>query len=286
MAQPAKKMKLDNSFMQKSNDLYLHEISADVNFFIISNDKKEYIVAHKSILAGKSSVFRDMFFESFTYGDGSAVPLKGVSKGAFEEFLQFFYKAKVELTAENISEVMGLIKEYNVPECFATCDAFLEGQEDILFSIRIAIAHERCALVKDCINKMSVDECSVFVTNGFPACEKNVLKAILEDGGLKCSAKDIFEGCLNWSKQKCEDAGLDESNMENRKQQLGDDCFQLIPFAKMSCVEIKDFAKTYDTLFDRKDFVGLIDIVATRNTNENGPSTSKRGRPILRKSYD
>lgn len=69
--------------------LYLDEETADVKFIFENGDNIESVVAHRSLLAAGSCVFRRMF-----YGDlkeGTEVPIVDVSIDGFIAFLQYFY---------------------------------------------------------------------------------------------------------------------------------------------------------------------------------------------------
>lgn len=278
MSQLAKKQKLNNSFLEKTKDLYLDEGSADVTCVIFSHDNQKHIVyAHKRILEEKSAKFREELNDQNVFrfennaGGYEEIPMTvtvlGVSKIAFEEFLQFFYLERVELSKANISEVMGLITKYEVPECFAICDTFLRRQKDISFGIRVAIEHDRYESAKGLIRKMNANQCNTFAINGFSKCGKNFLKSILEGRILKCSAMDIFQGCLLWAEQMCEKADL-AASMENRRQQL-DDCYQFIPFEKMAKNQINHCVRTYDTFFGREDFPELIEKMTSHNERKS-----------------
>ena len=73
-------------------------IPGDVTFKVL--DEENQVVAtyeaHKVILAVHSNYLKDIFFGSGVFNRGSnvmpTVVIKGTSKGAFKEFLGFFYR--------------------------------------------------------------------------------------------------------------------------------------------------------------------------------------------------
>lgn len=94
--------------------LYLDESTADV--FFMGDNENELIPAHKNILAKASKVFHKLFYVDLTDFGKVVVELPNLSPKAIEEFLQFFYLNEVKLRIENVSDVVELIKKYELPD--------------------------------------------------------------------------------------------------------------------------------------------------------------------------
>lgn len=105
---------------------YLDSDSADVKFTFGLNDNGSaiQIEAHKILLAAGSDVFRAIFYGKLK--EAGEIHTTDVSDAAFKEFLQYFYKNKLKLSAENIVEVMYLGQKYNVPKCVEDCADILK----------------------------------------------------------------------------------------------------------------------------------------------------------------
>lgn len=105
---------------------------ADVKFRFNCGDE---LSAHKSVLAASSPVFNRMFNgELKEKGD---VDIKDASASGFKEFLNFFYGVPMQLTIENVAEVLKLADKYDVEDCFPICIDFLKRNldTDIVFGL-------------------------------------------------------------------------------------------------------------------------------------------------------
>lgn len=105
--------------------LYKNDVYSDVEFVLRDRDgNRVKIPAHRLVLMVRSSVFERMF-----YGDlkeDRTVTIVDVSAEAFAEFLQLFYLTKVELTTDNIGEVLKLIDKYDASGLWPVCEAFMD----------------------------------------------------------------------------------------------------------------------------------------------------------------
>ena len=71
--------------------------------------------AHKVILAMHSKYFKDIFFRSgvFLKSGSNVMPtviIKGTTKGAFKEFLGFFYEEKIDFGEKSLTELYEILK--------------------------------------------------------------------------------------------------------------------------------------------------------------------------------
>lgn len=133
--------------IETTKKLYLSNKMADIFFVFAANDVEIQIPAHKLILAGGSDVFEAMFYgELQETGD---IKIIDASIDSFKEFLQFFYLHQLNLTFENIGEVMHLAHKYLVLGCYSVCDEFLKHLpvEDVCFTYELALLYQRNELV-------------------------------------------------------------------------------------------------------------------------------------------
>lgn len=243
---------------QTSKKLFMDEKTADVYFVFNSNtDKRIRVAAHKNILAKGSSVFESMFYGGIT--EEGDVEIVDASVDGFKEFLQFFYVNKVELTMENIAEVLNLANKYNVNECLNVCDKMLEENatlQNLCNGLQLATTFERNELKKSFLQKVSQQPKDVLASMGFYNCSHDVLKLLLTSVDWKCDTKEVFDACMVWAKQTCEKDKMDAS-MENRRKQLGE-CLHLIQFDLMSQQQIAQCILNYRGLFDKEELEDII----------------------------
>lgn len=143
-APQSKKCQLFSSIGKKLQKLYLKEKLADLHFVFNSMGQCIRVPAHKLLLMVGSDVFYTMFNEWWSEND--EVEIVDVSVEAFKEFLQFFYLIEVNLTKENVAEVMYLGKKYNVVECLEMCTKFLKytlDETNVCWGYDLAITYDR-----------------------------------------------------------------------------------------------------------------------------------------------
>lgn len=230
--------KLPNNFLGTSiPKLYLDSDSADVHFKF-PNDGKTMVPAHKAILGIDNSVFNAMFFGPMK--EKNVVEIVDATVSAFKEFLQFFYLASVTLTMENIEEVVRLADKYDMPKCLDSCAIFLRDQltnDNMIDGYQLAILMNNQPLIEFCEGKIEMFTKNNLKSGTFLRCDKAVLERILKFDRLNCKEYDLFIACIEWAKSSCRVNGLDENELANLKDQLGD-CFYLIRFETMEMKEI------------------------------------------------
>lgn len=246
--------------------LYLDTRTCDVYFlFNCDTDEFEKIPAHKSILSSISPVFDAMFYGPHKQiGD---IKIGDSSPNAFKEFLQFFYRSTVKLTAENVPEIMYLGKEYMLNDCLNACTDFCEATltlDNICWGYELAILFEQVALKQFCERKISENTKEIFTSNSFLSCEPNILRHILQLNSLKCDESVVFDGCMAWAKAVCIQKGVDEMNMQNLRTQLGD-LFDEIRFGRMKLRHFYRRHMSHDGLFTPEEFQNIISKIAFKD---------------------
>lgn len=245
---------------QSSAAFYLEHASADVFFvFSLENGEQRRVPAHKIVLATRSPVFRRMFYGALP--EGTYIKIVNTTEAEFIEFLQFFYLENVTLTLENVAQVTNLVNQYEITKCFDICEQFIIKHltlENACTGLDIAVLFDRNKLKELCAKTIRSNALILLASQDFVQLSKNVLKVVLESiVPNKDLATATFFMCVEWAKQKCEDADMDPSNLKNCKQQLRD-IFHLIPFEKMTQKDVKHCVKWYEELFDYADFMKLI----------------------------
>lgn len=246
--------------------LYLDVRTCDVYFLFKSKDEEyEKVPAHKSILSSVSPVFDAMFYGSHKQiGDIKIVDSNPI---AFKEFLQFFYRSTVSLSAEHVPEVMYLGKEYMLNDCLNACTDFCEATstfDNICWSYELAILFEQDGLKRFCERKINENTKEIFQSSTFLNCESNLLRHILQLNSLKCDESVVFDGCMAWAKAVCIHKGIDEMNMQNLRSQLGD-LFDEIRFGRMKVEHFYPRYLSYGGLFLEGEFQEIISKIAAKD---------------------
>ncbi|XP_055308076.1 BTB/POZ domain-containing protein 3-like, partial [Sitodiplosis mosellana] len=265
----SRNVQMSNYALKVAEKQYLDAATADVYFQC--GPERERIAAHKSVLS--RAKLREEYHKSkeeeaeVEKGERNAeelekfnetdIKLPSTSPEAMKDFLQFCYKGKVNLKMENITEVMGLLDEYQMFECLEVCGKYMEQHltiEDICWAYNWSIHYNIDSLKQFCERKISACPETVFKTKGFLTCEYNILERIVKLESLTCFEISILEACLDWSRNACERNGSDAAQTKNIRSYLKNSLYEI----RYGSIDGKDFIKfinKYPRLFtDPEDY--------------------------------
>lgn len=203
------------------------------------------IKAHRKLLAALSPVFAGMFNSDWA-GKLEAIPITDVAYEDFHAFLNYFYKAEVQLNTQNVGAIFRLAYKYHIEDLMGSCSTFMSNQlcvDNVIEFYGVAIQFDLRNLKDKCIEFITNHTAYVLTSNAFIQCNIVVLKDILESVELYLNAETIFDVCVEWAKYKCQQKNINPSP-ENLRIELGD-CFGLINFHAMG---VTGFAKRYKSL--------------------------------------
>lgn len=240
---------------------YLNASLSDVNFIISSANETQKLPAHKLLLAAKSDVFEAMFFgELKEQGD---VKIVDATIDAFEQFLQFFYCAEVNLTMVNVFNVMYLGKKYNITACLDACQQFLKDNlsfDNVCFVYDYAILYDQTQLKQRCEWMIKCNLISMFGSTDFLQCSRYVLNHILEFDDLCCEEPDLFEACMSWVKAASK---LETLTHQVVQKYLGDS-FHKIRFKSMTIEEFAKIAAKYGDIFTVAEYKEIVQLIGSK----------------------
>lgn len=262
--------KFKNTFMaQTTSKMYLNDQFADFTFTF----RGEKVPVHKNILATASPVFAAMFYGPVK--DNDTVEITDSYAEAFKELLQFFYLDKVTLSIENITEVAKLADKYNMLHCV---NAFVENDlidKNVLLAYKLAVILENENLQKICAKFISLNIEDILKSKELLRCDRNFLKIILEMDELVCNETEILDACLAWAKNACRQVGINESQAENLRSQLGD-CLYAIRFASMTAEELTTHTVNYKRLLTDHEVAEILHTILVPSYNSSKFSVKKR----------
>lgn len=148
----------NESMYQKCHNALINQ--TDVQFIFEGVNGITKVPAKKAVLVASSSVFNAMF-------NDFNVKIVDASSEAFTEFLQFFHDNQVQLTMDNIAEVLKLIDKYDVNDCIPICVDFLKDHleiDDILWGLHISVKNRLDDLKKFCKHQILKNYGAVMIT--------------------------------------------------------------------------------------------------------------------------
>lgn len=260
----ANEKKFSNKIIAKEKTkYYLDDDTADVHFVFKVDEVEQRIGAHKILLASGSPVFHTMFYG--TLKEKSDVKISDSSAKGFMDFLSLFYSEEVKINKANVFEIMDLTNKYDIPEGMDMCEQYLMENttiSDVCTHFDLAIKYNLNKLHEYCESKIPVHAVEVLKTDGFIGSSKDVLESILKLDNKKCSEMDIFNGCLDWAENACEKNGIDITEKQNLRHELGD-CFYLIPFSTMKIEYFSKIATENRTFFKLDDVIDIMALITS-----------------------
>lgn len=254
-------MEIDSNFAATVFDnIYKNDEFSDIIFELTSKTGANVkIPSNKAILASLCPKFKEIF-----YGlekDNATIQIADVTAEAFEEFLQFFYKNKLALTAAHIAEVCHLIEKFNVPTCYGVCESFLAQSVSTAVAIRYYDLALTYNLSKETIDAIvtAIHKDPIGALQAICGCSKLVLTHILQSQKFNCAEVDIFDTAISWATDSLTKKGRSVS-AENIRTELGDD-FNCIRFPVMTSDEFLNCLKKYPNLLTHDEFIGILQYI-------------------------
>ncbi len=177
----------------------------------LSVGDKEFF-AHRMILASQSEMFRIMFMGSqwveSTQANITLTETKE-SESVFQDFLSFFYSAKIHLTEENIVAVRMLADKYQHIQLEKECDRFISqiiSQDDThtIVTCLDSIGNLGEKLEHRCLNKLQMEFIKLTTSEnsrGLLNLEL-LLKIVESDNVLVCNEQLLFNLVAAWIMEK------------------------------------------------------------------------------------
>lgn len=255
------------------------ELFSDIVFILTdkAGDEKR-ILAHKVILATASPIFNELFTNDSQRNDN--IRITDISAEGFTEFLQLFYKSKVDFTIDHITDVLRLIDKYDVPDCFKVVQAFLHNSvtiENVCLLFGLATSFNLCDdVIKRLESMIKVNSKPALESATFPLISKATMEIILGWNGLNCDETIVFEAVINWAKAAAVRRGL-ETSVENIKEELGS-AIKLIRFPTLSLEQFVNVLEKYPNLLNSNEYIDILAYIAKKRplTAAFGYDTKRR----------
>lgn len=233
--------------------------TSDVEFLFIEDDKIHKIRAHTALLAAISPVFKSMFNGNWKENN-NIVQIEDANCNAFGAFIQYLYGKETEIEQDNVEALLYLSNKYDVNGLVSRCSSFMIQQmsiENVLSYLNAAIIYDLAVLQDRCKIFISEYTEDILELPEFLSCNKNTLTAILKLEATSCTGLDMFDGCMEWARQRCSEKKMEETG-ENIRKELGD-CFSLISFKDLEFKEFVNICSAYnDGVLSSKEICDLV----------------------------
>lgn len=210
------------SIRERNAVLLNNEFMADV-YFVIGQENKIRIPAHKYVLAIGSSVFYAMFFGGLA-SNSEEIEIPDVEPVAFMVLLKYLYCDEIDLEADTVLAVLYAAKKYIVPHLARSCVRFLEtslSAKNACVLLSQSRLFEEPELMQRCWEVIDAQAEEALTSDGFADIDFDTLQTVLARETLNAQEKVIFESACRWAEAECvrED---EEPTPENQRKVLGE----------------------------------------------------------------
>lgn len=221
------------------------------DFRFIVGPEKTVFHAHKFIFAILSPEFENLFY--LLESDMKEIILQDTSPEIFQEFFDFIYTGVLELTPENVEEIMKIAKLYSITSLSTTCENFLEEKlekSNVLKFLDLSLIYELIKLEKKCFRIIEENSTEIIESPEFLRISKNSLEKIVKFEMLSCKEIKVFEAVDKWSRHECERKQLAVNSL-NKRSVIGDIMLK-IRFSEMSLSEFSTCSDINTPLTDKE----------------------------------
>lgn len=262
--------------------LFHNTAFSDVTFAVKRNDGRVVnIPAHRKLLASQSSVFEQIFRGLRI---GSSVDLGDVSVDAFLEYLQFFYAVDINLSTENIAEVLKLISKFNTKVFLPICEAFmlntLTGATALKYfelGLSFNLSSELTSQLRHAVGQQS-EKIIRDIADGNVSW--NALINILRMDEFACNESEIFNSVMSWAEKLLQRQNRPVCS-DNIRDVLGECLFE-IRFSTMTMQQLMRCLEKFPDLLSVADILDIKDCIMSNEpitTVSLGRSNSLLAKP-------
>lgn len=116
------------SWKDRISFLYNNEFMADIHFLLHTENRIVRVPGHKFILGGCGTEFYSFFF--ILKEPVREIKVYDISVNSMLDFMGFIYKGELELSTNNVYDLVVLARRYGVHKLEEICSDFLQHLED------------------------------------------------------------------------------------------------------------------------------------------------------------
>lgn len=148
---------------------------ADVTFAV----EGELIPAHKAILCGRSEHFRAMFTSGMRESQAEVIDVHDITLPAFNALLNYLYSGVVEITEDNVVELLMISNQYTLTHLQEQCECYVEKgiyKDNAAYILEMAHRYQTHHLRTIAMNYMLQQRDHVMRTEGFQELSDELLQ--------------------------------------------------------------------------------------------------------------
>ena len=232
------------TLVERTAFIFNNEILSDVKFVVPmsigESESKKVIPAHKFVLAISSPVFFAMFYGRVAETKDS-IELPDCDYESLLELFRFLYSDNVNLSGNNVMQVLYLANKYLVPSLVENCKEYLRDNliaSNVFCILPHAQKFEDNDLEDRCWKVIEEQTEEAMTSDEFVTVERSVVESVVKREVLKVTEVELFKAVNRWATKECERQGM-TSDGRTKRRILGEEIVKGIRFP---LIPQKDFA--------------------------------------------
>ena len=224
---------------ERTTFIFNTELLSDVKFVVQASsgesESKKVIPAHKFVLAISSPVFYAMFYGQIAQTKDS-IDLSDCEYESLLEMFRYLYSDKVNLSVDNVMQVLYLANKYMVPSLAKKCAEYLRRNlkaSNVFCILLHAQKIEDEDLEDRCWGVIEMQTEEVVTLDEFVTVERWLVETVVKREGLNVKEIELFKAVDRWAIEECERQGI-PPNGESKRRILGEEIVKAIRFPLMS----------------------------------------------------
>ena len=227
------------TLVERTAFIFNNEILSDVKFVVPmsigESESKKVIPAHKFVLAISSPVFFAMFYGQMAESKDS-IELPDCEYESLLELFRFLYTDKVNLSGNNVMQVLYLANKYIVPSLAKKCTEYLRDNlnaSNVFFILPHARKFENKDLEDRCWKVIKEQTEEAVTSDEFFKVERSVVESVVKREKLSVTELKLYKAVDGWATAEVQRQGLTPDGKTKRRI-LGEDIVKAIRFPLIS----------------------------------------------------
>jgi len=166
-------------------------------------------------------------------------------------FSRYIYSDLVQLTLDNVADVLKVANKYKVFGLIGACLKFMLKnihEDSVCFILQQAYKYDCKTLMDKCLYNIDKDTSDILGSEDFLSLTKECLDKVISRDSLIVKESEVYDAVMKWARNDCKMKGV-PPNSENIRSSLGNS-FYHIRFPLMSPQYFTDHVATGDILND------------------------------------
>ena len=224
---------------QRTTFIFNTDLLSDVKFVVSASidesESKKVIPAHKFVPAISSPVFYAMFYGQMAETK-NAIELPDCDYQSLLEMFHYLYCDKVNLSGDNVMQVLYLANKYMLPSLIEKCTEYLRRNlkaSNVFCILPHAQKFENKFLEDRCWEVIEKQTEEAVTSDEFVTVERSLVETTVKKDVLNVREVELFKAVDRWAIEQSKRQGTTPDG-ESKRRIIGEDIVKAIRFPLMS----------------------------------------------------